>query len=91
MNGFQKQLVLNSVSMAELSNPARDGVGQPLPPQRVSIVEFESQRAAKPTCPNCGNDRLRHQFNSRWHECKSCRRSFIADCSKWKHGGNLGG
>ncbi len=41
MNMFQKQLLLkNDKSMAELSSPAREGVGLPLPPQKVSVEEF---------------------------------------------------
>jgi hypothetical protein len=41
MNVFQKQLLLrDDKSMAELSNPARVGVGQPLPPVKVSVEEW---------------------------------------------------
>jgi hypothetical protein len=42
MNMFQKQLLLkDDKSMAELDNPARQGVGQLLPPRKVSVTEFE--------------------------------------------------
>jgi hypothetical protein len=41
MNPFQKQLILRGGrSMAELSNPARGGIGQPLPPVKVSVEEW---------------------------------------------------
>ena len=41
MNAFQKQLILrDGKNMAELSNPHRDGIGQPLPPVKVSVEEW---------------------------------------------------
>jgi uncharacterized protein (DUF983 family) len=46
-------------------------------------------RSPKPSCPKCGSDNLRHRVLSRWHECKQCRHSFAADCSRHKHGGSL--
>lgn len=45
MNAFQKQLILrDGKNMAELSNPHRNGVGQPLPPQKISIEQFEADK-----------------------------------------------
>lgn len=44
MNAFQKQLLLkDNHSMAELDNPERDGIGQPLSPSKVSVEEFETE------------------------------------------------
>lgn len=44
MNPFQKELLLkDDRSIAELDNPARDGIGQPLPPSKVSVEEFEME------------------------------------------------
>lgn len=63
MNSFQKQLMLGDKSMAELSGQHRDGVGQVVPPARVSIEEFEAtqlrmkptsrRRRRNATCPYC--------------------------------------
>lgn len=53
MNAFQKQLLLkDDKSMAELSNPEREGVGQPLSPRVVSIEEFEDADADYASAPH---------------------------------------
>lgn len=45
MNAFQKQLMLkDGKNMAELSIPSRDGIGQPLPPVKASVEDFERER-----------------------------------------------
>lgn len=55
MNAFQKQLILtDGKNMAELSMPSRDGIGQPLPPVKVSVEEFEQWRGApNQHCEDC--------------------------------------
>lgn len=43
MNAFQKQLKLGDKCMAELAGQDRNGVGQAVPPARVSVEEFLSR------------------------------------------------
>ena len=53
MNPFQKQLILrDGKNTAELSNPARDGIGQPLPPVKVSVEEWYGS-APNQFCGEC--------------------------------------
>lgn len=66
MNVFQKQLILNDKSMAELTGPH---VGPVVPPAKVSVEEFLRDRSGKlliPRTPDWGDT---HTFQVRpWNE-----------------------
>jgi hypothetical protein len=47
MNAFQKQLKFGDQCMAELAGQNRIGVGQAVPPAKVSVEEFEATQHAR--------------------------------------------